>query len=325
MKNGLLFLICLCSLPLLASKRDSTQLPDKEVELQSLCKQLFHTKKINEQQKAELNNALLSTFESVLLEPGSFETYSFDSLRNDIGILMSPDEHFRIINWNVPNADGTYSYYGFIQSKYNVNAKGKLVVSDKNLQLFPLIDKSAEIKNPENVVTDNKRWYGMLYNKIIVKKTKKKTYYTLLGWDGNDKFTQKKIIDVLTFDNKGNPHFGADIFNMPRKYPKRVIFEYSASCSISLRYNSKKDTIIFDHLAPTQPQLEGQFQYYCSDMSYDGFGFKKGKWNYGMDVKAMNEKDEKDRFYHDPHDRSIGHDQSNTIIERKKGKGKKQK
>ena len=97
----------------------------------------------------------------------------------------------------------------------------------------------------------------------------------------------------LTFDFNGTPRFGADIFNMQKKYPKRIIFEYSANCSMSLKYNNKKDSIVFDHLSPTSPQLEGQYQYYCNDMSYDGFGFRKGKWNYGMDLNAINDKDEK--------------------------------
>ena len=190
--------------------------------------------------------------------------------------------------------------------------------------MFPLVDKSAEIKNPDNAITNNNKWFGALYNKIIIKKTKSKTYYTLLGWDGNDKFSQKKIIEVLTFDaNNGTPIFGADIFNFERKYPKRVIFEYSASCSMSLKFSNVKDSIVFGHLAPTSAQLEGQFQYYCSDMSFDGFGFKKGKWNYGTDINALNEKDEKDKLYGDPKDKSEGHSQSNEYKNPNKKKKKK--
>ena len=63
--------------------------------------------------------------------------------------------------------------------------------------LFSLTDKSADIKNPENTVGEASKWYGMLYYKIVPVKIKRKKYYTLLGWDGNDKITAKKIIDVL--------------------------------------------------------------------------------------------------------------------------------
>jgi len=273
--------------------------------------------------KIKINTELLAAFNNALSSPYSFE-YAFDTLTktNDIGILVSPDNMFRIIHWNITKSDGTFEYFGFIQSKFIKVLKPSAFHKTKttSIQLYPLIDKSAEIKNPDNAITDNKKWYGMLYSKIIYTQTKNKKYYTLLGWDGNDKFSQKKIIDVLTFDNNGVPHFGADIFNFQKKYPKRIIFEYSATCSMSLKYSNKKDSIVFGHLAPIEPQLEGQYQYYCSDMSCDGFGFKKGKWNYGADVNAVNDKDEKDKLYHDPHDRSSTSNESNTIIQRKKKK-----
>lgn len=273
--------------------------------------------------KLRINEELISAFNSILSNPGSF-SYPFDELSKDIGILYSPDNQLRIIHWNITRSDGTYLYSGFIQSYHTEVKKTSFFHKTKTttLQLYQLYDKSGEIKNPDNAITDNKKWFGALYSRIIVKKYKGRTYYTLLGWDGNDKFSQKKIIDVLTFDSKGIPHFGADIFNFERKYPKRVIFEYSATCTMSLRYSSKKDSIVFGHLAPIEPQLEGQYQYYCNDMSSDGFGFKKGKWNYGADINALNDKDDKDKLYHDPHDRSTGSSESNTIIQRKKKKKK---
>ena len=268
--------------------------------LNTLCKKLYSAK--TDADKDKYNAQLLNTFERALNLPDAYN-FNFDSLKRDIGLLRSPDNSFRIINWNVPKADGTQMYYGFIQEKYIQVIKKGFMRKQRNeiIQLYPLIDKSADARNPENTITDNKKWFGMLYYKIILKTYKKKTYYTLLAWDGNDKISTKKIIDVLTFDNNGLPHFGADIFVVQKKYPKRIIFECSSTCTMSLRYSDKKDSIVFDHLAPTSPNLEGQFQYYCSDGSYDGFGFKKGKWNYGMDLNATNEKDEKDKMYNDPH------------------------
>lgn len=286
-----------------------------EQALKGICNHLFRAK--TDADKKKYNQELLAAFENVLNKPNSF-AISFDSLKNDMAILAAPDNTFRIINWNIEKADKTYEYFGFIQVKHEELEKGRFVKKKKEIvQLYPLIDKSAEIKNPENAITDNKKWFGMLYYKIVMKKTKTKTYYTLLGYDLNDEYSKKKIIDVLTFDNNGTPRFGADIFVMEKKYPKRVIFEYAATCNMTLRYNSHKDSIIFDHLAPTQPQLEGQFQYYCADMSYDGFGFKKGKWNYGMDLNATNEKDEKDKFYHDPHS-NTPNKTSDLIIDKKR-------
>lgn len=287
--------------------------------LKIICKNLYSSKTDLDKQK--YNHQLLNTFELVLNKPNSFD-YPFDSL-NDIARLVSPDKTFRIINWNVPYDDGTQEYFGFIQNKHIQSKKKGLFKKEKTetMQLYPLTDKSAETKNPEYSISDNKKWFGMLYYKIIIKKTKSKTYYTLLAWDGNDKFSIKKIIDVLTFDVNGIPHFGADIFNMPKRNPKRIIFECDATCNMSLKYNSKKDSIVFDHLAPEEPQLEGQFQYYCTDMSYDGFGFKHGKWNYGTDLNVTNDKDPTDKLYVDPRKTKITRS-SNTLIIRDRKKKK---
>jgi hypothetical protein len=289
----------------------------KEQELLVSARKIFSAK--TEAESLKYNKELLENFETVLLEPGSFENYQFDSLKKDIGILVSPDNKFRIINWNIEKKDGTYEYFGFIQSKHtDIKKKGFRKIKTETVQLYLLTDRSAEIRNPENAVTDNKKWFGMLYYKIIHTSTRSKDYYTLLGSDYNDKFSQKKIIDVLTFDKAGVPHFGADIFSFQKRFPKRVIFEYSASCHMSLKYSHKKDSIVFGHLAPIEPQLEGQFQYYCSDMSFDGFGFKKGRWNYGADINAVNEKNDNDKIYGNPKDKSISSDKSNdynTVME----------
>ena len=322
MKKIAFLILFLISLNIIAQEKnmDRPALDLYNDTLKIICKKLYSAK--TDLDKKKFNHQLLTTFELALNTVNSFD-YTFDSL-NDIARLIPPDKTFRILNWNVPYDDGTQEYFGFIQEKYIQLKKKGLFRKEKieTVQLYPLIDKSAEIKNPENTISDNKKWYGMLYYKIITKKTKSKTYYTLLAWDGNDKFSVKKIIDVLTFDNSGIPHFGADIFIMPKKYPKRVIFEYSATCSMSLKYNFKKDSIVFDHLEPNEPQLEGQYQYYCPDMSYDGFGFKHGKWNYGIDLNVTNEKDATDKLYNDPRNLKITHESDTIIIQENKKKKK---
>lgn len=317
------FVFSIISISVFSQKQlnGNTEMIQDEHHLKTICEHLFTAKTEAEQRK--YNDELLKAFEKILSNPNSFEM-TFDSLKNYMGILTAPDNTFKIINWNLIKDDKTYEYFGFIQSKFTQKKKTGFLKTQEitTIQLYPLIDKSAEIRNPENAITDNKKWFGMLYYKIILKKSKEKNYYTLLGYDLNDAFSKKKIIDVLTFDANGNPRFGADIFAMGKKYPKRVIFEYAYNCSMSLRYNSQKDSIVFDHLSPPEPQLEGQFQYYCTDMSYDGFGFKKGKWNYGEDVSAVNEKSDMDKYYHDPH-QGTKNKGSDVIIDKKK-KMKKQ-
>jgi hypothetical protein len=267
--------------------------------------------------KHKYNTQLIAKLEHTLKMQGSF-AYPFDSVK-DIGILNSSDQMVRIFSWNIPLVNGTHEYYGFIHVKRiqvkKVSTFKKLFI--ETYKVYPLRDVSVNIKNPDNYIGDNNKWFGMLYYAIIPKKAKnKKMYYTLLGWDGNDKFSNKKFIDVLTFDNKGTPQFGANIFNTLNGTKKRVVFEYDANCTMSLKYSKTKDSIVFDHLVPSQPQLEGQYQYYCTDFTYDGFGFKNGKWNYGEFVNAINEKNEKDKLYSNPNETKNAI-RSNEIIKKK--------
>lgn len=82
--------------------------------------------------------------------------------------------------------------------------------------------------------------------------------------DGNDKLTQRKFIDILSFKPDGTPVFGKDVFKFPGKFAKRIMFEYASEVAMSLKYNDNRKEIRFSYLAPNglDPTLEGRFQYY---------------------------------------------------------------
>ncbi len=241
--------------------------------------------------------------EKALGEAGSF-SYPFDSLVT-IARMMSPDHRFRIFNWNVPRDDGTYEYFAIIQ----LNNK-----SGKNYRLTNLKDRSDEILSPETSISNAGDWFGALYYKIILHRYRHKYYYTLLGWDGNDRNTRKKIIDILTFNEKGSPVFGAPVFKTGQKNNNtRIIFEYKAGAPMSLKYerqayerghltgksSSKRKIqsymIVFDHLIPLEESLKGQYKYYVpSGDVFDAFVFKKGFWVFVPDVDARN-RDEREK------------------------------
>jgi hypothetical protein len=132
-------------------------------------------------------------------------------------------------------------------------------------------------------------------------KYKKKKYYVLLGWDGNNRISNKRLIDVLYFTEKGFPKFGDAIFSSESgKVKKRIIFEYQAGLVMSLRYEDEKNAIVFDHLSPSNPSLEGQFSFYGPDFSYDMMQFKDGKWIYIKDVLPRNDKGKPDKYFNTP-------------------------
>jgi hypothetical protein len=159
----------------------------------------------------------------------------------------------------------------------------------ESYEFFRLMDRSATVKNPETFIGNPDKWFGMLYTELI----ECDGYYTLIGWDGNDKLTQRKFVDVLYFRSNGTPVFGKDVFKYPRKNPKRLMFEWSQEVSMSVRYNEKRNMIIYSHLSSKQEGslLDGQFQYYGPDGSFDALAMKKGKWIVLEDIEVNSDID----------------------------------
>jgi hypothetical protein len=249
-------------------------------EIKDLQKKVFESRK--EADRFEANRTFLKLWEEILQNPASMD-HNFDSIKG-VSVLKAGDKKFRIITWN----------FGYIQvNNKKVQKKGlfKKVVSNE-YEVFQLIDNSAAVKSPETHVSDPKKWFGMLYYDII----DCDGYYTLLGWDGNDNLIQKKFIDVLYFKSDGTPIFGKDVFKVPKKSPKRIMFQYSAEVVMSLRYNDKREQIIFSHLSPKDegPTLEGQYQYYGPDGSFDAYEQSKDRWVLKEDIDIRNEKTKND-------------------------------
>lgn len=248
---------------------------------------------INNPEEQERYNAtfkMIGVLKKTLQLPNSFNL-SFDSLKT-ISVLTSPDKRFRVFTWNVMNQDGSYRYYGTIQMNNNT---GKL-------QMLPLIDNSFSYPNPQDTVTTNSNWYGCQYYKIIpVTYNVKVPYYVLLGWKGNTVKSTKKVIEVLSFKD-GKASFGMPVFDGDKSRPKknRIVFEYSRQVSAMLNYLPKQGTIVFDHLAPPDPKLEGRYESYGPDMTYDGFKLANGRWKFIEDLDLKNDPSELDEFFNDP-------------------------
>lgn len=228
-------------------------------------------------QKIKYNDLITEIIDNALNDDASFN-YPFDSVRH-LGKLTSPDKLFRFYTWNLVFSDGTYRYFGFVQ--YYRKNKDDFVV-------YRLHDKSDIIADADNVTLYALNWYGALYYEIIKKTYSRRTYYTLLGWDGNNDLTRKKIIEIVRFSASGKPVFGASVFKFDKKKRKRIFFEYSAKTNMTLTYNEKYDMIIFDHLSPVNSSGNNLYQYYGSDFSNDALYFEKGKWHLIEDVDVRN-------------------------------------
>ncbi|WP_345953033.1 hypothetical protein [Mucilaginibacter sp. PAMB04168] len=224
-------------------------------------------------ERKNANYTFIRTLLRALQVPNSY-AFNFDSLKM-ISILRAPDNKFRIFSWFVMNEDGSYRFYGALQ----VNTGGKL-------QLHPLEDYSHLLKNPEDSVTDNHKWYGAEYYKII-QVNAVTPYYVLLGWKGNTVKSTKKVIEVISFKN-GKPAFGLPVFAGNKKTRNRVIFEYSRQASMLLRHVPEQHLIVFDHLAPPDDKFKTQQDTYGPDLTYDGYKLQNGKWTYVDNLDMRN-------------------------------------
>ena len=214
-----------------------------------------------------------------LLKQPTAYSIDFEPVKNLVK-LVAPDNQFKLITWNLPTQADHYQYFAFVMINPEKTKETKL--------LFELKDKHEDAQKPENKTYRSATWYGCLYYKIIKTKDKKKEYYTLLGWDGHDSYTNKKVIDVLHFDQKGDVVFGAPLFEGLKRKQHRVIFEYSKEVSMSLNWNEQLDMIVFDHLSPPDDKLIDQYAFYGPDMSFDGFKWEKGKWKYYEKIDVKN-------------------------------------
>ncbi|NOZ45948.1 MAG: hypothetical protein GXO79_04115 [Chlorobi bacterium] len=268
-----------------------TQTANKNFELpEAKLKTWFDTIAVlqNDSLKIQFNDSVISIFDTILDKKESFN-YPFSSLIY-VGKLISPDKLFRIINWNLPFENGTYKYYGYIQ----YNSK-----KTNSIKLYYLNDKSDDIENPKQAILTNENWFGALYYKIIKNSNGKTSYYTLLGWDGNNDFTSKKLIDILYFTQSEKPKFGKNIFKIQNERMKRVIFEYNNRAVLTLRYDEYLKMIVYEHLSPEKPSQINQFKFYAPDFSYDGLEFKNGKYIHhsAIDVHDHKKTDKKKLNY----------------------------
>lgn len=231
---------------------------------------------------SEMRRLFIESFES----PGVFE-HPFQQLK--FSNITASDGKVRIFNWNQPLQDGTYKYYCFILRKQN---------EKKGLEWFELIDYSKEADKIENKYLNADKWIGALYYSIIPLGEKKDNdTYVLLGWDGKDDLTTRKMIDAIEFT--GNKvRLGAPIFPGAMGNQKRILFEFSNEVSMSVKYYEKKKCIVVDHLAPKNAMMQGIYADYGPDGSYDLYQLEKGKFVLyeNIDISEFSSSDDKPYF-----------------------------
>jgi hypothetical protein len=197
--------------------------------------------------------------------------YPFDSVKG-ISALYAPDSSFKIITWSITYNEDLCQQRGVIQ----------FPTRDGIAKFVPLYDYSTRTPYPEDSVRDHKHWIGAIYYNIIQTKFSNRNYYTLFGYDPNNPFTNKKWIEVLTFDQNQMPLFGGKYFSFAKDTAKRAdqfryFIEYKKQASAMVDYDPDLKLILVDHLISEsdEPDLP---QTFVPDGDYEGFKWANGKW-----------------------------------------------
>ncbi len=216
----------------------------------------------------------------ILQQENAF-TYPFEML-DKMSKLTSSDSLVRIFTWNIKLSNNYFRYYGFILKRENKKSLKSAV--------FQLNDLSDSI--PENqlnfVVLNHKRWYGALYYQIAHYSHNKQNYYLLIGWDGYSSYINRKVVEVLYFNQRGKPIFGKAVFKSNDKTLRRLVFNHSIKASMVCRYDNKLKAIVFDHLVPSSPIYKNMYEFYGPNGTYDAYFLNKNLWIYKEDIEIKN-------------------------------------
>lgn len=224
---------------------------------------------ITAQDRFTADSVFTKMFVRALKTPNSFY-YPFESLET-ISKLAPPDSSFRIFTWQMVINENLVRQHGAIQMRTN----------DGSLKLYPLIDKSDVTLDLVDTFSNNMGWIGAVYYKLIETSANNQNYYTLLGYDENNINSNRKIIEVLNFNND-EPTFGGRFFSFEedsvfKTAMGRYIMEYKKNAGARLNYDNELGMIIFEHLESESNEPTKKWTL-IPDGDYEGFKWKNGKW-----------------------------------------------
>lgn len=273
MKNfSLIVLFCLVQDAVQAQKLNSGNLKllqDTEVNLRLQARKMITDSLPEERMKSD--SAFTRLLVRALQVPHSFE-YPFESVQG-ISRLYAPDSSFRIFTWNLQ------------YNEYYSRQRGAIQVRTGNgsLRLFPLRDYSEFTPNAADSVRDASHWIGAVYYNMIQTEFRGKKYYTLFGLDFHSIRSNKKWIEVLHFNGRGEPVFGGPFFHYQTDSLKktrsafRVELEYKKDARVLANFVPDLEMILIDHLISETNEPENPWTL-IPDGDNEAFKWENGKW-----------------------------------------------
>ena len=197
--------------------------------------------------------------------------YPLDSVFG-VSKVYAPDSSFRILSWNL----SFDQYYSRQRAAIQFNTP------DGSLKMVPLRDVSEFTEIAMDSVRTKNNWIGSVYYRIIKTSHNNKDFYTLIGFDDYSALSNKKWLEVLTFNSKNEPVFGGPFFSFEEDSIKKPVqyrynIEYKKEARAVLEYDEELDLIIIDHLISETGEPENKFTY-IPDGDVEAVKWKNGKW-----------------------------------------------
>ena len=271
----LIFTIIICSAAIIGrtqgfSTADKKQLYKKEDSLKVYADSMINAEQAGKRFLSD--SQFVKTFVRALKIKNSFY-YPFDSLLT-VSRLYPADSSFRIFTWQLKKDEYMYYQKGAIQMR----------TQDGSLKLYPLFDASMFTAKPQDSIRKRNNWIGALYYRIIQKSFNGKNYYTLLGFDDYTVSSNRKWMEVMSFDGQtGEPVFGGQVITFKDDTSKlkpvlnRFVIEYKKEARTLFNYNPEMDMIIYDHLISETDQPDRK-ETYIPDGDFEGFKWENGQW-----------------------------------------------
>lgn len=257
----------------------SQELSDKELKKFAAAEEIlkvqvnqFKNDSLSFETRVTAIHDFIPRFVAILKEKNSY-LYPFDSLLSVVKVY-APDNSFRIFTWQLKEPLGTHKYYGAMQ------------MNSADLQMLPLFDYSDTMNVHPQEILSHDNWYGAIYyNCLKHTTTDGRSYYTLLGFDEADFVSNRKVMEIMSFDAEGKPIFGAPIIsktdsNDVTTISNRLFLEYNDKASVKLNFDKELNKVILDHVvAPSQAE-DGAWFTYVPDGTYEGYEWKNNQWTW---------------------------------------------
>ena len=246
-------------------------LPAYETQLQHAATLLLRSR--DPERRAAAFDTLANALPRATALPGGRD-YAFAKLQG-VSQVADPAGAWRIFTWQHFVNDSTYRYGGLY------------VPADASAPTVALTD-GAQAKGVE---TDFElradEWYGVVYYGVrAFTLGDGRPAWVLFGYDADAYAHRRKVADVLSFDRRGRPRFGAEVFVGSERFPEltqsRLVLEYRTDARVRLNYDEALGGIVHDRLVPGPPIREGGPAAYVPDGSYDGYVLdaEAGLWRY---------------------------------------------